>query len=312
MQRRETGVSNAIPLESTAMRQLFSRKLCGVCVMACVTLWAPVSAECEGSEGPLRHETTIYVVAQAPSVTAESALETLVQKLAQPLKAAKTKKVVVLDLRGPNGGLYPAGKWISDQVSVAIRTEFPKLKIIDRSQLIPSVEMPGTPTEESSVFKTEIQEARSVGADVFISGNFAEISGQIGISLSVVKLAELEKTHEVRSGLIPIPKEIADQTSQAIPPLQLEDGFPRAGKSGINMPICSHCPSPSNGLTGLVTLEVIVTRDGRPDKIKVLKSPSPELAAAAVKTVQAWRFKPASGFDGNPIAVILPIQITFR
>jgi TonB family protein len=294
------------------MRKPFSPKFYGVYIVACVTLWRPVSAKFEGSEGPLPHELASYDAAQAPSVTTESALETLVQKLAQPLKAAKAKHVVVLDLRGPNGGLYPAGKLISDHLSVAIGTEFPKLKIIDRSQLIPSVEMPGTPTEVSAGFKTDIQEARSVGADVFISGNFAEVSGQIGISLHIVKLSELEETHEVRSGLIPIPKEIEDQTSDAIPPLQLEDGFPRAGESGINMPVCSHCPTPSNGLTGLVTLEIIVTKDGRPDRIRVLKTPSPELAAAAARLVQAWRFKPAAGFDGNPIAVITPIEITFR
>jgi TonB family protein len=294
------------------MRKPFSLKFSGVSIVACVTLWHPVSARFEGSEGPLPHELTSYVAAQAPSVTAESALETLVQKLAQPLKTAKAKHVVVLDLRGPNGGLYPAGKWISDHVSVAMGTEFPKLRIIARSQLIPSVEMPGTPTEDSAGFKTDIQEARSVGADVFISGTFGEISGQIGISLHIVKLSELEESHEVRSGLIPIPKEIEDQTSDAIPPLQLEDGFPPAGKSGINMPVCSYCPSSSNGPTGLVTLEIIVTKNGRPDRIKVLKSPSPELAAAATRMVQSWRFKPAAGFDGNPIAVIIPIEITFR
>jgi TonB family protein len=269
-------------------------------------------SRCEGAERPLSDDPASHTVAQAPPVTAESALAALVQKLAEPLKAVKAKNVVVLDLRGPNGGLYPAGKWISDHVSVAIKTEFPKLKMIDRSRLIPSVETPGTPTENEAVFKTEVQEAQSVGADVYISGNFAEISGQIGVSLDVVKLAGLEKTHDVRSGLIPIPKEMEDQTLQTIPPLQLEDGFPRAGKSGINMPVCSYCPSPRSGLTGLVKLEIIVTKDGKPDRIKVLKSPSSELAAAAVTMVQTWRFKPATGFDGNPIAVITPIEITFR
>jgi TonB family protein len=81
------------------------------------------------------------------------------------------------------------------------------------------------------------------------------------------------------------------------------------------MPVCTHCPSPLRpgiGLIGVVALEIVVTRDGQPDRIKIIKSPSPELAAAAVKAVQTWHFKPAVGFDGNPIAVITPIQISFR
>jgi hypothetical protein len=85
----------------------------------------------------------------------------------------KAKNVVVFDLRGPNGGVYPAGKWISDLVSVAMRTEFPKLKIIDRSQLNSNDEVPGNPMDKVALFEREVKEARSVGADVAIAGNFA-------------------------------------------------------------------------------------------------------------------------------------------
>lgn len=278
-------------------------KFWGFCAFVGISCW-PTATGLYGGES------TAYIGTRASS--SEPAIDSLVKSLAEPLKAVKAKNVVVFDLRGPNGGVYPAGKWISDHVSVAMRTEFPKLKIIDRSQLNSNDEVPGDPMDKVALFEREVKEARSVGADVAIAGNFAGVSGRIGVSLSVIGLSGLGKTHEVRTGLIPIPSELADQTSQAIPPLELEDGFPRAGESGINMPLCTYCPSPGNGLTGLVTLQIVVTQDGRPDKITVLKSPSPELATAAVKTVQAWRFKPAVGFDGNPIAVITPIQILFR
>jgi TonB family protein len=271
-----------------------------------------MSGVCERLYRPAARELTIYIGAQGSPLGTDSAIDVLVQRLAEPLKTAKAKNVVVLDLRGPDGGLYTAGKWLSDRVSVAIAAQFPKLKLIDRTQLPSSEETPGVPTTPSALFEKEVQEARSVGADVAVEGNFAGVSGQIGVSLTVVKLSELGKTHETRSGLIPVPKGIDDQGFQAIPPLQLEDGFPRAGKSGINMPVCTYCPNASGGGNGTALLEIIVTQDGRPDRIKILKSPSPELEAAAVKTVQSWRFKPAVGFDGNPIAVITPIQITFR
>ena len=294
------------------MSQIIDRRFFRICVALGITLWLPTWGDCEKSERPTARELTLYAEAQGSPLGTDSAIDALVQELAEPLKAANAKNVVVLDLRGPNGGLYPAGKWISDRVSVAMKAQFSELRIIDRTQLPSSDETPGAPMDVSAIFNKEVEEARSVGADVAVEGNFAGVSGQIGVSLAVVKLAELGKTHEMRSHLIPIPKGIDDQTFQGIPPLQLEDGFPRAGKSGINMPVCTYCPNASARGSGVVILSIVVTQDGRPDRIKILRSPSPELEAAAVKSVQAWRFKPAIGFDGKPIAVITPIQITFR
>src|SRR5580698_10016455 len=59
-------------------------------------------------------------------------------------------------------------------------------------------------------------------------------------------------------------------------------------------------------------LEIVVTSEGRPERIKIIKSPSPDLAHSAVQAVQSWRFKPAIGFDGSPVAVFTPIEVTFR
>jgi TonB family protein len=166
--------------------------------------------------------------------------------------------------------------------------------------------------DAAAIFQREIHQARIVGADVAITGDFAAVSDQIGVSLGVVKLADLGKTHEVRTGLIPISKELTDLTSEAIPALELVDGIPRAGKSGIGMPVCNYAPPKSSGRSGFVILEIVVTKEGRPERIKVIKSPDPGLAALAVQSVQSWRCKPALGFDSDPIAVVTPILITFR
>lgn len=294
------------------MVHILDRKFWAFCVALGIGLWCPMSGGSEKLYVPAARELPIYIGAQGSPLGTDSAIDALVQSLAGPLKVAKAKSVVVLDLRGPNGGLYPAGKWISDHISVAMRAEFPEIKIIDRTQLPPRDEKIGAPMDLSAIFSKEVEQARSVGADVAVEGNFAGVSGQIGVSLAVVGLAELGKTHETRSGLIPVPKGIDDQIFQALPPLQLEDGFPRAGKSGINMPVCTYCPNASGGGNGTVLLDIVVTPDGRADRIKILRSPSTELEAAAVKAVRNWRFKPAIGFDGKPIAVITPIQITFR
>jgi TonB family protein len=247
----------------------------------------------------------------SPSTT-ESAIAALVKSLAEPLKKVKARNVIVLNLRGPDGQLHPVGNWFADHVSAAIRNRFPKIKTVDRTQLSSNVEIAGTPMDAEAIFQREIHQARLTGADVAITGNFAAVSDQIGVSLDVIKLADLGKTHDVRAGLIPISKELTDLTSETIPTLELVDGVPRAGKSGIGMPVCTYAPAIGSGRSGLVVLEIVVTKDGRAERIKVIKSPDPELAALAVQSVQSWRCKPALGFDGNPIAVVTPVQITFQ
>jgi TonB family protein len=168
----------------------------------------------------------------------------------------------------------------------------------------------------NAIFAAEISQARSLGADAIITGSFAKVSDQIRVTLLIANMADLGKTQEVKTGLVLISKEITDLTTEPIPGLDLRDGIPRAGMSGISMPICTRCPAPEFPRDvkegGVVLLEIIVTAEGRPERIKIIKSPNPDLADSAVRTVQSWRFKPAIGFDGRPIAVFTPLEITFH
>jgi len=254
--------------------------------------------------------------AQSTHQTTDSAITELVESIAKPLKKANSKKVIVFDFRGPNEQLHPVGKWLADQVSMIIRKEFPKIEAIDRSLLSPNNAIAETPTDANAIFAAETSQARSLGADAIITGTFARVSDQIGVSLSIANMADLGKTQDVRTGLVLISKEITDLSPEPIPGLDLQNGIPRAGKGGITMPICTRCPAPEFPRNakegGVVLLEIVVTPEGRPDRIKIIKSPSPDLADSAVRTVQSWRFKPAIGFDGSPIAVFTPLQLTFH
>jgi TonB family protein len=84
-------------------------------------------------------------------------------------------------------------------------------------------------------------------------------------------------------------------------------------------PACDKCPDPKysdearhKGLEGTITFLATVSEQGIAEQIGVLKSFDPGLKASALQAIQSWRFKPAIGLDGKPIAVRIPIEVTFR
>jgi TonB family protein len=95
--------------------------------------------------------------------------------------------------------------------------------------------------------------------------------------------------------------------------------YPNPGAGGNSYPLCTYCPAPSYTreatrakIEGTVTLVVVVTADGTATNIHVMKGLGYGLDASAVETVGTWRFKPAAGPDGKPVAVRYTIEVTFR
>jgi TonB family protein len=99
-----------------------------------------------------------------------------------------------------------------------------------------------------------------------------------------------------------------------------------AGTGGFTVPMgitaypsCSYCPDPgypeearSKHLEGTVTFSVMIGTDGRPGDITLVKASDPVFVETAKAAVQKWRFNPALGPNGQPIAVKFPIDVNFR
>jgi TonB family protein len=93
----------------------------------------------------------------------------------------------------------------------------------------------------------------------------------------------------------------------------------RAGTGGVGYPSCLYCPRPDYSedarkvkFSGTVTLQVIVQPDGSATNIEVVKGVGLGLDEKAVEAVRTWKFKPALGPNGTPVATVVPVEVSFR
>jgi TonB family protein len=110
--------------------------------------------------------------------------------------------------------------------------------------------------------------------------------------------------------------EPAAAPSGAPPP---PDGIARGGEGGITYPKCLRCPPALYSyfelvrkIQGSVTMDAIISADGRPSGIRILGSMGAGLDEQALKAVRTWQWEPARDADGNPVAVHQIVVITFR
>lgn len=100
------------------------------------------------------------------------------------------------------------------------------------------------------------------------------------------------------------------------------DGFnqyPGNGTPGYATPTCSYCPNPSFTdeairvkFQGTVVLRVLVSAEGRAERIQVLQGVGMGLEQRATETVRRWRFHPGRALNGQATPMVVLIEVQFR
>ena len=93
--------------------------------------------------------------------------------------------------------------------------------------------------------------------------------------------------------------------------------FP-AGKNGVTVPQAIYSPEPNFSdearkakAQGMVTLLLVVGKDGRPYDIRVRQSLGMGLDEKALEAVSRWRFRPAT-LNGQAVATQIAVEVNFR
>lgn len=64
------------------------------------------------------------------------------------------------------------------------------------------------------------------------------------------------------------------------------------------------------GIQGTVSLDMVVSKDGVPEDIKVISSPSDDLTQSALEAVRQWRYR-ATHLNGMPVEVVTEVTVNY-
>jgi TonB family protein len=259
----------------------------------------------------------------APSVRAQQQeIKDFAAKMAESLQSAGQKKVAVFDFVGPGQTITALGAELADDFSRALSESDAHLHVEDRRDVAQSMKKMDFEPEDSLDSESVLAFAQFLKLDTAVLGTIARDGDQVRLSVRAVQIGGKGATViDSRGATISDESAKLMQTYIARPEADagVDKSFPVGGKGGITFPRCVYCPAaqftePARlaKFQGTVTLNAVVTEDGRAADIKVVKRIPYGLANAAIEAVQQWRFEPAKGPDGRPVAVRQIIEVTFH
>lgn len=261
---------------------------------------------------------SFLLIAAPPARAQNSPIQELASRLAASISAANQKSVIVFDFVGPGDKFTALGTDLADQFSAALAQSATTFTVADRKEILDELQKKNY--ELQALLGTDL--ALSLARDLDVqSVVFGKISLKDNNLIVSVEARRTKQDRGIEGLRVSMPltaemKKLSSEETEAENPL---GNYPQAGKGGYSYLGCIRCPNPqyppaalNQRVQGRVYLEVLVGADGRATTILVLKWLPDGLTEKAIAAVQAWQFKPATGPDGKPAAVVTPIEVTFR
>lgn len=231
-------------------------------------------------------------------------------------------RAAVADFTEQDGKITSLGVKLADEFSVTLGKNAKGFAVIDRRSLEGT-----TPDDlaDPNALRCGIVEQTT---SVVVLGTIEELPDHLVLW---IKGQEYYAPTFERRLLIPLTDEMKALSLQpsrdSIKPVWVNPDHPptasaeyqKQAAKGYTFPSCIHCPTADYSdpaqkakVQGTVVLDVVISADGFPAKITVVRGLPCGLNQSAIKAVQQWRFKPAAGADGKPVEVLQQAEVTFH
>jgi TonB-like protein len=244
-----------------------------------------------------------------------SKIEDLGNRLADSLAKEGTHVVAVADLTALDGTNSGQGHYIALLLSQMIAVNENKLAVVDNSAFSKFLSEQNLTIKELASPEKLARLASHAKLDAIVAGTVEETSQSYIVSVTAFRMGASSKKETVSLKHT----ELLDSLNSVTPGSKDNPIF-RAGVDGVGTPSCVYCPDPmySNEARArkvswaTVVFSTVISAEGRIVSFQPLKVAGFGLDDEAYKTMKEWRLKPAAGKDGKPVAVIVPVEVTFR
>ena len=239
-------------------------------------------------------------------------------------------RAAVVSFQGPKGENSELGAQLSSLFVEAVRRQGLNLTLVDRETFARYRQReqwaPGDPWDLAVARNI----AKESNAKLFIVGEFGKGKDRVDLRVEATLLATekvIAKSHakillsaalQTLASLpvaAPPANSAAADSAKSEPPLKIY--WP--GRNGVSFPECSACPDPSFTqeardvkYSGIVLLQITITPQGSVGDMHVVAGDKYGLGEAAKKSVARWKFKPSRNREGQPVPVVVTIEVNFR
>jgi TonB family protein len=243
-------------------------------------------------------------------------VDDLAKHISKQIARAGIKSIVVSDFVTHDGAGSIQGQYLADEFSERLERHEKSFTVIDRKRLSSTLSNAQLSANDPAATDSLQRIGNSLQVEAIVTGTLETAVAQYLVRVTVRRVKD---GNVVVSGAQRLKRPAYVDSMVLVDPNGPGPRIARAGVNGIGIPACTYCPPPeytdkarAEKLQANVVLLVVVNEGGRAGRIVVTKAGDDGLARRAIEAVRDWTFKPATDQQGKAVAVIVPIEVTFR
>jgi TonB family protein len=243
-------------------------------------------------------------------------LDDLAKRISKELAKSKIGSVVVADFISLDRTHSIEGHYLAEEFSERLEHHKKNFVLIERKRLSSALSDAQLSVSDLAAADRMQRIGNSIQTETVVTGNVVTTPAQYRVRVTVRRVKD--------GSLVVSGDETIKRPAYVDSMVLLDPGGPgpkiaRGGVDGIGIPSCTYCPAPeytdkarAEKVQANVVLLVVINEEGRAGRIVVTKAGDDGLARRAIEAVHDWKFKPATDKNGRAVAVIVPIEVTFR
>ena len=250
-----------------------------------------------------------------------SSLEDAARQMALTLADTKAKRVVVLDFAMPQRAEWNrVGQKLAAKLRANLAAAAPNILQLSAGDIAAHMKQYNLAQEDMPIGGVSDFTFEHSGADTWIGAEIVDKRpGDILIKFTAHSTDKITSPYYGLDLTMPLTEELSALVDPPAPEPQWAQDLHFAGGRGYSSPACEYCPQSEYTdaavrakVQGMVTLVISVEPSGTAGDIYATRTLPFGLTDAAIKSVRGWRFKPALGPDGKPVAVAQNVEVQFH